>query len=433
MEGSLNMMGKRLFPARWATTLLAGVVAAAAALGPAVPVAQAQASQAEPTITDVRPEHWAYQAVVTLVQRGYLTLQAGRFDGSRPVDRYTLAAVIARLLQDVESGQTRLSGDDLRLVRQLTNEFREELARWQDQRSQVNQRLDAGARDVSRIDAKLTEVLAQFSQNAAASDRRLTQVEQATQTLNQQLGGVSQRVTQVENTAKGLGTVIQDLQGRLDGLDRDLAARRVELVGMSQSVQALERTTASLQNHIQALTQDLVGQIQAEGQATSQRLQASSAQLQQLQAALQAQQQELGTLRTNLDTLITSLSRSGIQPEQAGALLSAQQESLQRLQASTAQIDKLNADLATLRQQLAASEQERRQLRSEVDSLRAALEQERARTDEIVKNLVRDPGGQLTAQRDLQAEVESLRTQSRWLMAAALAGVVLAVAALIVP
>ena len=59
---------------------------------------------AETTIKDVPVDHWAYHAVNTVVSKGYLTVfEDGTFQGTRAVDRYSLASVIARLLEDIEA------------------------------------------------------------------------------------------------------------------------------------------------------------------------------------------------------------------------------------------------------------------------------------------------------------------------------------------
>lgn len=58
---------------------------------------------ADTTIKDVPVDHWAYHAVNTVVSKGYLTMfEDGSFQGTRAVDRYSLASVIARLLEDIE-------------------------------------------------------------------------------------------------------------------------------------------------------------------------------------------------------------------------------------------------------------------------------------------------------------------------------------------
>ena len=358
--------------AGWRLALLVALVVAPVLGATGTPAASAEGAASAPAIADVPPDHWAYQAVVTLVQRGYVTLQAGRFDGTRPVDRFTLASVVARLLQDVERGQVRLTGDDLQLVRQLTNEFRTELARWQEQRAQLADRLDGQAREVARIDAKLTDVL----QYATEVDQRLTQATdalsqqlgQATQALNQQLSMVSQRLTQVESVARGLGTVIQDLQTRLHDLGEEMAL-----------------VDADLRNQL--------AQLGAADKEASQRLQASAGEIQALRSTLQSLQQSLEGQR----------QRSDEWTSQVGQLD-------QQLKAVAASLDSV---------------------RKEVASLQASLDRERARTDEIIRSLVWEGGATDKLPSELLTQVEQLRTQNRWLMAASLAGVVLAVAALL--
>jgi len=71
---------------------------------------------------------WAYQSVKKLVDNGYLALyEDGTFRGNDPVDRYTLAMVVAKLLVNIGEGTTPASRDDLKLLRQLSNEFQNEL------------------------------------------------------------------------------------------------------------------------------------------------------------------------------------------------------------------------------------------------------------------------------------------------------------------
>ena len=47
------------------------------------------------TVRDVPPNHWAYEAVMELVNRGYIAIDDGLFAGDQPVDRFTLATVVA--------------------------------------------------------------------------------------------------------------------------------------------------------------------------------------------------------------------------------------------------------------------------------------------------------------------------------------------------
>lgn len=444
---------------------LAAMLGAALVLSAVPGVALAEAAQPVPVVSDVPADHWAYRAVLTLVQRGYIRLEAGRFDGSRPVDRYTLASIVASLLQDIESGKTSLSKDDLQLVRQLTGEFREELARWQQQRTALSQRLDSQAADVARVDAKLSEVLAQASSAAKETD--------------EQLAGLGERVSMLEQASQGTRTVTADLQDQLaqlrtglEALTQGLGQGRVESRAMLQSL-------GSLQQGAEAIQQEL-GELES-------LLSASDARWKQVTDDLSTRLSSLGAevqgVKGSLELLVSSLTESGVPPEQAGALMAAQQESLKQLEGSVTRLDQLAMDLdeqgkslaalrdvlvaqqanierlreqnaaydqhvSTLQSQLQeahtqlqdlrtqlqdvrnqaqASEQARATLEKDVDTLRANVGDVRS----ALGSMVRDPGVVEAVPPGVRHELDQIRSQNRWLMAVAIAGLVLAVGSVV--
>lgn len=77
---------------------------------------------------DVPHTHWSYQAVKLLVEKGYLQLyQDQTFQGDKPVDRYTLATIVAKILNEVAAGQVSINKDDMAIITRVTNEYRNEL------------------------------------------------------------------------------------------------------------------------------------------------------------------------------------------------------------------------------------------------------------------------------------------------------------------
>ncbi len=93
-------------------------------------------------LNDVPNDHWAYQAVVSLVNKGYLAVfEDGTFQGTRSVDRYTLAVTLARILDEIEAGRVSGVRDDATLLRELTTEFREELVQWYAQQEIIEDKL----------------------------------------------------------------------------------------------------------------------------------------------------------------------------------------------------------------------------------------------------------------------------------------------------
>lgn len=80
------------------------------------------------TINDVPTNHWAYEDVKLSVDKGLLELfEDGTFRGSDTVTRYQLAAIIARLLKEIERSAISFSQQDMQLLRDLSVELREEL------------------------------------------------------------------------------------------------------------------------------------------------------------------------------------------------------------------------------------------------------------------------------------------------------------------
>ncbi len=79
-------------------------------------------------IQDLDEDHWAYDMVEELVEKGFLSLfDDDTFRGDRQLTRLEMAEVIARILEHVEQREVALTGADLRNLRELTIEFREEL------------------------------------------------------------------------------------------------------------------------------------------------------------------------------------------------------------------------------------------------------------------------------------------------------------------
>lgn len=75
--------------------------------------------------SDVKPSHWAYDAIGKLAAKGYVEgYKDGTFKGDKTLTRYELAMVISRLIGKIGSGNS----EDLRTLERLTVEFSDELA-----------------------------------------------------------------------------------------------------------------------------------------------------------------------------------------------------------------------------------------------------------------------------------------------------------------
>ena len=79
-------------------------------------------------ITDVSEDHWAYDSVRLMVDRGYISLyEGGTFEGTNRISRFELAEILANLLEDLEEGVVDMQEEDIDILRELSIEFRDEL------------------------------------------------------------------------------------------------------------------------------------------------------------------------------------------------------------------------------------------------------------------------------------------------------------------
>jgi len=83
------------------------------------------------TGTDGPSTHWAYQRVIELLDKGYLSAYPDNtFRGGEPVDRYTLASIVARILREVQTGKVATSPEDITTLTKLYQEFHKELSQF---------------------------------------------------------------------------------------------------------------------------------------------------------------------------------------------------------------------------------------------------------------------------------------------------------------
>jgi hypothetical protein len=108
------------------------------------PMASAQGFTPVSEFSDVGPNHWAYNAIKAMVEK-YQIMEGfpdNTFRGERTVNRYEMAALLAKVMSRVEEMiasatgevpppprlQPNVSSDDLRVLARLQQEFRDELA-----------------------------------------------------------------------------------------------------------------------------------------------------------------------------------------------------------------------------------------------------------------------------------------------------------------
>lgn len=91
----------------------------------------ATATLAVDPFSDVPPDHWAYDAVRELTEKGYMDGYVdGTFKGRKVITRYELALILAKMLTRIDSMEGyggKVADADLGLFNKLSKEFQDEL------------------------------------------------------------------------------------------------------------------------------------------------------------------------------------------------------------------------------------------------------------------------------------------------------------------
>jgi chromosome segregation ATPase len=199
-------------------------------------------------IKDVPKEHWAYQSVKLLVDKGYLGLYGdGTFQGTKAVDRYTLAMVIARILNEIDSGRIGATPDDVELLRKLSGEFREELVLIASELETFKKTMDEHdkARQVTKEDisklnftqremkAEVDKLIADIMKDVRTLDERITLVEG---TLSGSIAETHELSSKTESDLRKLEKQVNTHETKVAQLEEDLSATVLRLTSLEPQV-----------------------------------------------------------------------------------------------------------------------------------------------------------------------------------------------------
>lgn len=205
-------------------------------------------------VTDVPKDHWAYQAVTNAVAKGYLTtFEDGTFQGTRAVDRFALASVVNRLIEDIEVARVKGTSGDLNEIRELRIEFENDLAVWyanqeglEEELARIRQIENVAEERVSRVvgaqvqleeqvDSLLGEIvslqdhLAQVqgqigynAENVSESELRLDELIYAVAVLEKEVLKQQEDIKSLENWAGEKGAAFVSLQSKDDKVSQQL-------------------------------------------------------------------------------------------------------------------------------------------------------------------------------------------------------------------
>ncbi len=284
---------------------------------------------AAPVLTDVSKDHWAYQAVLGLVDKGYLSVyNDGSFRGDEPVSRYLLAFVVAKMLTDLEKGTVSATDEDMSVLRQVANELRGELVPL-----------------IAALDTRVRAVEAASSDyNKAMTAERQERKAEAASILNE-----------IDAQAKlvvGLGTSMGKVETKVAELERAMVAEA-------------------------AAEKKLIEALKAENDAEKLVSEANKAATDANKAELVVMKAQLETNRKLAEAAVSVLGKAQADTQASVASLDAELEALRK-----ALSDDIGRSVADLSRALSEEAAARKRLEQEgVENLAAALSAMKAAAD----------------------------------------------------
>jgi len=99
-------------------------------------------ARAATEIKDIDPSNWAYKSIKTLVDKGYLALyEDNTFRGDQALSRTVFAAALAKLIDQIQSGDLKPGGADMAQIKKLSDEFRGEIADYESKIGSIEKRV----------------------------------------------------------------------------------------------------------------------------------------------------------------------------------------------------------------------------------------------------------------------------------------------------
>ena len=125
--------------------------------------------------TDVPKDHWAYNDIKYLVDRGIITgLPGGKYNGDQPLTRYSAAALIARTIQYLQNNPDTVTPKDLAVLKDLIFKVSDKLDKLQTQvNSMQGGNSSALAAQVTKNQQAIQQLDAQVQTMASSNTSKL--------------------------------------------------------------------------------------------------------------------------------------------------------------------------------------------------------------------------------------------------------------------
>ncbi len=185
---------------------------------------------------DLPKGHWAYDAVVYLLEKGYLVgYPDGTFRGDQPLTRYELALVLYRLLMSNPALLLQTTPQDYNVLRGLLEEFRGEMAAIDREKAGDGEGDKEGGADLSSVLRELS-----------------SQVEELAQRLDEWLPLLPDPTAFAD-----LAATVLDLKGRVEDLLQGVLPPGLLQAVANAASQAVEPRLRSLEGKLSALEREV--------------------------------------------------------------------------------------------------------------------------------------------------------------------------------
>ncbi|MCK9524710.1 MAG: S-layer homology domain-containing protein [Limnochordia bacterium] len=331
---------------------------------------------ASANVTDVPTDHWAYHAVNSAVTRGYLTVfEDGTFQGTRAVDRYALANVINRLLEDIEVSRVRGTSGDLLEASDLRLRFEEDLATWYADQQSLRD-------DVKKVD-----------ENALVAEERVTRVVSAQVALEDQVTDIRNNTVALQNGLAEVQAGVVSVQLAMDDQRVGVTENVGRLAENEERIAENELRMAELIGAVVQLEKELLLQAEAinglenwagEKGAVFASLQASDSQVTSELEALRLTNQQL---EKDLQNVAVLLQRETQNRADLAAELEQARADIIVLREDTSGLDVVKTELATdVNAQINAALIREQRLERQIKTLEEDFSEYRLTADENVKS-----------------------------------------------
>jgi hypothetical protein len=227
-------------------------------VAPATPTAAPAAAPQVPALTDVPAGHWAKDAIDRLVSRGIiLGYPDGTYRGTQNLTRYEAAVIIARLLDQIRTGDvstTNITAEDLTALQNAIQELAADLTALGVRVSDLEENA-VNRDDFSRLEARVEE-LAAANGDAAAITAIQAQIAELTaradeyDTLRADIDDNASSIAALNDLTVLLNQDILNLQDRVSAVESAQAdfVQRSDFDNLAGRVGTIDTRVTTLEN-----------------------------------------------------------------------------------------------------------------------------------------------------------------------------------------